>query len=104
MNIFKKCLFNETNSVSGLTFSMRALYVYNYFQNQENSVIYVMNSLFEANKMFQYIQDYTDQVLLFPMDDFFTSVALASSPELQSNRLSTLFCHGQKKIIVTNLM
>ncbi len=104
MNIFKKCLFNQTNSVAGLTFSMRALYVYNYFENQSNSVILVMSSLFEANKMYQYIQDYTDQVLLFPMDDFFTSVALASSPELQSNRLSTLFCHGKKKIVVTNLM
>ena len=46
--------------------------------------------MFEANKLYQALQNYNVNVLLFPMDDFLTSEALAISPELKITRLETL--------------
>ena len=46
--------------------------------------------MFEANKLYQALQNYNANVLLFPMDDFLTSEALAISPELKITRLETL--------------
>ena len=55
--------------------------------------------------MYKTISNYTNDVLLFPMDDFLTSEALAISPELKITRLETLSNINIKpKIIVTNLM
>ena len=56
-------------------------------------------------KYYQILSKYTDKCLLFPMDDFLTSEALAVSPELKTNRLETLKnLSDGNKIIVTNLM
>ena len=65
-----------------------------------------MPSLYEANLIYNSIQNYTDRVLLFPMDDFLTSEALSMSPDLMITRLETLNELGNKKIkniIVTHL-
>lgn len=73
--------------------------------NQEN-VLVVVNSLFEANKLYKDLLVYTDSVSLFPMDDFLTSEAIAISPDLQMLRMQTLIDLSLKKkqIIITNLM
>ena len=65
----------------------------------------VTANLYDANKFFKVISRYSSDVYLFPMDDFFTSVALAVSPELKLKRLETLDKISNKPgIVITNLM
>ena len=76
------------------------------YHKYNRSIIIVCNSLFDAHNVYDSLQHYFDNVSLFPMDDFITSEALAISPDLMIERLSTLkslICDNQK-IIVTNLM
>lgn len=90
----------------GLNEELKSLYIYNRFITKNKSIVFVCNSLYETNMMYQSLLNYTDKVYLFPMDDFLTSVAVASSPELQNTRLETLnnLLKQKKSIIVTNLM
>ena len=90
----------------GLNEELKSLYIYNRFITENKSILFVCNSLYETNMMYQSLLNYTDKVYLFPMDDFLTSVAVASSPELQNTRLETLnnLLKQKKSIIVTNLM
>lgn len=70
------------------------------------NILVVVNSLYEANKLYSILNSYNSNTLLFPMDDFLTSEALAVSPELKIKRLETLKkindCENQ--IVITNLM
>ncbi len=102
-NLFNKYDINTT--ISGLTDELRAIYVYNLFK-KNNSILYVTSSLYEANKFYQMFRNYTEDVLLFSMDDFLTSEALAISPELKTSRLETLneLIKNNNKIVVTNIM
>ncbi len=95
----------DAHTIIGLNDELKALYVFNHFCVEKKATIFLTNSLYEANHFFQIFNNYTDDVLLFPMDDFLTSEALAISPELKITRLETLnqLSHGNK-IIVTNLM
>lgn len=65
-----------------------------------------MNSLYEANKIYSSLNNYTDDVFLFPMDDFLTSEAIAISPDLLISRMETIknINSSVPKIIITNLM
>ena len=105
---FFKCLFNDSKetNITGLTNELKAIYVYNKFINSNKSILFVTSSLYEANSFYKSISNYTKDVLFFPMDDFLTSVALASSPELKNNRLDTInkLIVNNKKIVITNLM
>ncbi len=103
-NIFDDYKINT--SIVGLTLELRVIYVYNLFVKKNNSILFVANTLYEANNIYQSLKNYTNEVLLFPMDDFLTSEALAISPELKISRLETLneLTKNNKKIIVTNLM
>ncbi len=94
------------NKVVGLSNELKSIYTYNTFKQLDEAIVLVCNSLYEANKLYQSLIKYTDQVLLFPMDDFLTSEALAISPELEITRLETLneLIVDNYKIIVTNLM
>lgn len=85
---------------------LKSLYVYEYFKKNDENIIVVTTSLFEANIFYQSISNYTNDVLLFPMDDFLTSEALAISPELKTTRLETLdvLKSSKKRIVVCNLM
>lgn len=106
MSIFSNLFENEHEKyITGLTLELQALYVYNRFNKNNESITLVTSSLYEANKLYKTISNYTNDVLLFPMDDFLTSEALAISPELKITRLETLCNINDKpKIIVTNLM
>ena len=103
MSIFDT-MFDTDKNISGLTSELKALYTYNLFKNSNKNILYVTNTLYQANQVFQSISCYTDDVLLFPMDDFLTSEALAISPDLEMTRIETLTNLDGKKIIVTNLM
>ena len=92
--------------VVGLTNELNVFYILNYFQTQKESVLILTNTLYEANKYYDAILNYTTDCLLFPMDDFVASVALAISPELKIKRLETINAlkEDNPKIVVTNLM
>lgn len=93
-------------SIIGLNTELKAIYLSNTLNEFNDSILVVTNSLYEANQLHQAISNYTNHVLLFPMDDFLTSEALAISPELKTTRLETIkeLINNNKKIIVTNLM
>ena len=97
---------NNKNGVTGLTDGLFCYYLYRKLVENKKNILLVTNSLFEANKYYKMISDYTKDVYLFPMDDFLTSEALAISPEFKNTRLETMLaCLQEKnKIVVTNLM
>ena len=106
MSIFDTLLGNRNESnITGLNNELKALYVYNRYVRIEKSILFVVSSLYEANMFYQMINNYTNDVVFFPMDDFLTSEALAQSPELKITRLETLnSLLNTNKIVVTNLM
>lgn len=102
-NIFS---YENHSTVCGLTDELSILYYYTYFKTHQENVLIVTNALFDATKITQKLKTYTEDVCLFPMDDFLSSVALAISPDLKVQRLETLerIRTEKKCIIVTNLM
>ena len=96
--------FNKTY-INGLTVELKGYYLYNLYKKKNDSVLFVTSNLYDANKIYQIVLNYTDKVLFFPMDDFLTSEALAISPEFLSYRLDSLSkIIYEKYIIITNLM
>jgi transcription-repair coupling factor (superfamily II helicase) len=74
-------------------------------KNNVKFIIDVQDLWPEAFKMVFKVPILSD-ILFYPMDDFLTSMALVTSPELKVKRLETIECLKKKtkKIIVTNLM
>ncbi len=105
MDFLIKYFNYENDIINGLTNELSAFYVLEYFKKINKTVLVVSNSIFEANKLFNDISNLTDNALLYPMDDFITSVALAISPEFKFTRLETLNKINSKDpyIVVTNL-
>lgn len=100
-DIFK---YENNSYVCGLSDELIIQYYLNYFNNHQDNVLILTNTLYEANKIYQKIKTYTDSVCLFPMDDFLSSVAIAISPDLKIKRLETLeYIKENKTIVVTNL-
>lgn len=107
MNFFTNLFsFDDSKIILGLNDELKSIYIYNYFTQNNESIVVVANTLYEANNFYKSLLNYTDKVLFFPMDDFLTSEALAISPELEITRLETInnSFNNAKKIIVTNLM
>lgn len=100
-------VFNHNNcEIVGLSDELKVQYLLNNLNVKKKTQILVTNSLYEANTFYRRFKSYTEDVLLFPMDDFLTSEALAISPELKLNRLNVLNSSfmSNPKIIITNLM
>ena len=74
--------------------------------HKHRSIIIITNSLYEANILYDSVANYTEDVLLFPMDDFITSKIATISPELKTIRLATIntLLNNNNKIIITHLM
>ena len=107
MEISKKYADILNNSdISGLSDELKIQYIKYQYEKNENDTIVLCNSLYEATTIYNSIRTYIDNVLLFPMDDFLTTMALAVSPELKVKRLETLNAlqNENKKLIITNLM
>ena len=105
-NIISDKYLKENISITGLTNDFFAVYLYNLFNRKSDNIIVVMPNLYEANKLYSYLNNFTNDALLFPMDDFLTSEALTSSPDLMITRLETLnssFDNENKHIVVTHL-
>ena len=92
--------------IIGVTDEFFCVYLNSLFAKSNKSILVVVNSLFELNQLYLSLSNYTKDVLLFPMDDFLTSEALAISPDLKISRLETLnsIINSNKKIVLTNLM
>lgn len=96
--------FDSDTVIQGLTGELNAFYVLEAYQHLNKNILVVTSSMYEANQIYNSLETYTDHVLLFPMDDFLTSVAVAVSPELQMKRLETLEkIQSGVWIVVTNL-
>ena len=106
MNFIDKYFSNlDAKIISGLTNELKYMYIYNKFNKENSNYLIVCNSLFEANKIYEGLKNYTEEILFFPMDDFITSQVLAISPDFKLSRLETINqLRGSKKIVVTNLM
>ena len=101
-------LYNYVNNseVIGLTKELNVFYVNQYFEIHDENVLVLANSLYEANQYYDLLSTLNKDVLIFPMDDFISSVAVAISPDLKIKRLETLnqLKDNKKHIVVTNLM
>ena len=109
MKIFANELFkfnNESYGLSGLTDESFCLYVKELFAKNDKSIVILTGTLLEANDLLNSLSCYVEDTLLFPMDDFLTSMAVSISPELLITRLETIneILTGKKRIIVTHLM
>lgn len=109
-NIFKNKFINGNDQVivQGLCKGIQAAYVWNLFNAIKDNILIVTNTLYEANNLYKSLSFYEpDNILLFPMDDFIVSEALAISPDLMTKRIETLnelTFSKEKKIVITNLM
>ena len=92
--------------ISGLTIELNIFYILKLCEKYDRNIIVLTSSLFEANKIFDSLYKIHENTLLFPMDDFLSSMIIASSPELKYKRLETLdkLKENKKYVIVTNLM
>ena len=92
--------------ISGLTEQLNVFYLLKLYEKYDRNIIVLTSSLYEANKIYNLLSNYLENSLIFPMDDFLSSMIVASSPELKYKRLETLdkLKSNNKYIIVTNLM
>lgn len=90
--------------ISGLTKELNVFYVLELFKREKKNIVVLTNTLYDANMFYDALKTYTDNVCLFPMDDFLTSVAVAISPDLKNKRLETLeLLKKGNNIVITNL-
>ncbi len=109
MNIWDKLIdinYKKGMGITGITDEFFCLYVDKLLKCEQKDILIVVNSLYEANKLYTSILSHTSKSYLFPMDDFLTSEAIAISPDLEINRLETLneTLELTPKIVITNLM
>ena len=108
MNLFKESII-ENKEIIGMTGVTDEFFCMNLslkLKEAEESYLVVTSTLYEANNLTSTLSNYTDNVYLFPMDEFLTSEAIAISPDLEIMRLETLkaITETKKSIVVTNLM
>lgn len=104
--LFKKYEHGKVG-LSGLTDDLLVVYLKKIYEDNKRNILVLTSTLFEANKIYQLMQKEISDPLLFPMDDFLTSEALAVSPDLKVSRLetiNTIVQSDKKQIVITHLM
>ena len=109
MNSIKTIINTEIENnmgIVGITDSFFCVYLLNLLEKYNKNILVVVNDISQANILYSNISNMSDNVYLFPMDDFLTSEAIAVSPELVINRLDTLnsIVSHNSSIVITNLM
>lgn len=91
--------------ITGITDEFFSMYISSLSKKQNKDILIVTSTLFEANKLLTILNNYENNALLFPMDDFLTSESIAISPDLKITRLETLnqLIEKKSKIVVTHL-
>ena len=104
-NIFKATYQNNVG-LSGMTDESFSLYIHELYQKEDRGILIVTPTLTEANQLLNILSSINSDVLFFPMDDFLTSEAISTSPDLMVTRLETLneLIHNDKKIVITHMM
>ena len=104
-NDFIKFDLKKNMGLYNLTDEFFCVYL-NAIREKNNNVLVVVDTIFEANKIYNNLSLFTDNVYLFPMDDFLTSEALAISPDLMIKRLETInnILNKENVIVIVNLM
>ena len=104
-------LFNfeekDNYAIKGMNDTAFSLYVNSLFRKQNRNIVILTPTLFEANKLLNSLTSSNSNALLFPMDDFLTSMAVAISPDLKITRLETINSivnSNEKHIVVTHVM
>lgn len=99
--------YGELNIV-GINKEVQAAYVWNFFNTINSSLLVITNTLYDANSLYKSLSFFNKKnILLFPMDDFLVSEAVAMSPDLMSKRIETLNELSESDsnyIVITNLM
>lgn len=98
--------FTNDLTIVESTSELFSLLIYKNYVTTNKNFLVVTPSLFEASKVYESLLNYTNEVYLFPNDDFFTIKSLATSPEFKITRLETLnsiLKDDNNKIIVTHL-
>ena len=108
MRFFEDIIWSDLKKDMGLinmTDEFFCAYINSLFKSKK-SILVVVDSLFEANRLYNSLSNYNENTLLFPMDDFLTSEALAISPDLMIKRLETInsIINNENSIVITNLM
>ena len=108
MRFFEDIIWSDLKKDMGLinmTDEFFCAYINSLFKSKK-SILVVVDSLFEANKLYNSLSNYNENTLLFPMDDFLTGEALAISPDLMIKRLETInsIINNENSIVITNLM
>ena len=98
--------YESGSEISGLTSELSIFYLQKLFEKSNRNIIVLTSSLYEANKIYDNLSRFVLDSYFFPMDDFLSSMIVATSPELKFKRLETLdkIMSIDKKIVVTNLM
>ena len=104
-NDFIKVDLKKNMGLYNLTDEFFCVYL-NAIREKNNNVLVVVDTIFEANKVYNNLSLFTDNVYLYPMDDFLTSEALAISPDLMIKRLETInnILNKENVIVIVNLM
>ena len=91
--------------LTGMTDEFFCVYLSKLFKEKNRDILVVTSTLYEANKINNSLNNYNDNCLLFPMDDFLTSESIAISPDLKITRLDTInqLLNDRKHIVVTHL-
>ena len=98
--------FNNNLTIVESTSELFSLMVYKNYLDSNKNILIVTPSLFEASKIYESLLNYTNEVYLFPNDDYFTIKSLAVSPEFKITRLETInsiLKNDTNKIVVTHL-
>lgn len=102
-------LFNfDLKGIKNISISDNEIYnqflLYIFFKYKKN-ILLVLPTLNEATEKYNDLKSYTDDVYLFPEDDFITKSAIAVSPELLYMRINLLnkIKDNKQKIVIVHL-
>lgn len=82
-----------------------ALLVASAFLTLKKDIVIVKHNQYEASQLFQQLSAMVPQTLYFPVDESYRIESLAASPELQGQRLGTLYalCSSQHHLLITHV-
>lgn len=105
MDFLEKYFKYENGTITcGLTEELNVFYILGLYKKLKRNIIVLTATLYEANQLYNLFQNYTENVLIYPCDDFISSMKVSASPELKLIRLNTLNkINSGSNIIITNL-